>query len=128
MLKNIKNLLEHNAYLISILLTITIIWLSLYPLNELNIKFTVSDKLLHATAYVVLTLSWLFSVKKAHKSFKYKFQIAFLIFLFGIIIEVLQSTITTYRTGDYLDVIANTVGITVAILTFDNLFRWYKII
>jgi len=128
MLKNIKNLLERSAYLIAILLTLIIIYLSLSPLDELNIKITVSDKLLHTTAYVALTLSWLFAFKKSHNNFKSKLLVVVSIFIFGIIIEILQSNLTIYRTGDYLDVIANTVGITIAMITFSTLFKWYKII
>lgn len=128
MLKIIKNLLERNAYLISILLTISISWLSLSPLEKYNIHFSTSDKILHALAYTILTLSWVFSIKKAHKSNMLKIKIGLAICLFGIIIEVLQSNITTYRTGDYLDVLANTIGITLALVIFNRLFKQFKII
>ena len=128
MLKTIKNLLERSAYLISFSITCLVIYLSLTSLSELNIKITVSDKLLHSFAYLVLTLSWLFAIKKSHSNFKTKIQIGFVVFIFGILIEVLQSNLTVYRHGDYFDAIANTVGIVLAITVFNMLFRIYKTI
>lgn len=128
MLKTIKNLLEGSAHLISFFITCVVIYLSLSPLTELNVKITISDKLLHALAYFVLSYSWLFAIKKSHENLKIKLQIGFVIFLFGIIIEILQSNLTIYRSGDYFDAIANTVGIVLAIVTFNILFRFYKMI
>lgn len=128
MLKTIKNLLERSAYLISFSITCLVIYLSLSSLSELNVKITVSDKFLHSLAYLILSLSWLFAIKKSHSNFKTKIQIGFVVFLFGIIIEVLQSSLTIYRTGDYIDIIANTLGIALAIIIFNTLFRFYKAI
>ncbi len=128
MLKIIKNLLERSAYLISLSITCLVIYLSLSSLIELNVKITVSDKFLHSFAYLALTLSWLFAIKKSHSNFKTKIQIGFVVFLFGILIEVLQSSLTIYRRGDYLDAIANVLGIALAIVTFNLLFRIYKTI
>ncbi|MCF6279913.1 MAG: VanZ family protein [Flavobacteriaceae bacterium] len=128
MLKTIKSLLERSAYLISLSITCLVIYLSLSSPSELNIEITVSDKTLHSIAYLVLTFSWLFAIKKSHKELKGKLQIGFAVFLFGIIIEVLQSSLTIYRHGDYLDIIANTIGIVLAIVIFNTLFRFYKAI
>ncbi len=128
MLKRIKNLLEHNAYAISIILTCFITYSSLVSIADLNVEITVSDKFLHIFAYSVLTLSWLFAVKKSHSKFKIKVQVGLVLFLFGILIEVLQSSLTIYRQGDYLDILANTLGIILAIVTFNSLFRIYKTI
>lgn len=128
MLKSIKRLLERSAFLISFSITCLVVYLSLTPLTGLNVEITVSDKFLHSIAYLVLTYSWLFAIKKSHKNFKTKSQIGIAVFLFGIIIEILQNSLTIYRQGDYLDVIANTLGIALAIVTFNLLFRVYKTI
>ena len=42
--------------------------------------------------------------------------ICLLIIGFGIFIEVLQGTLTTYRTIDSLDALANSIGVTVAFI------------
>lgn len=128
MLKTIKNLLERSAYVISILITCLITYLSLSPLTELNIEITVSDKLLHSLAYFILTLSWLFAIKSSHSNFKIKLQVGFGVFLFGIILEILQNSLTIYRTGDYIDAIANTLGLVTAIALFNPTLRLYKMI
>jgi VanZ family protein len=117
-----------SAYAISIVLTILIAYLSLLSLKELNLKISISDKLLHVLAYLVLTLSWLFAILKSHKSFKVKFQVGFALFIFGIVIEILQSNMPLNRHGDYLDVFANFLGILGGIITFNYLFRFYKVI
>ncbi|XGA85186.1 VanZ family protein [Polaribacter sejongensis] len=44
-------------------------------------------------------------------------------YFFGIIIEVLQQTLTTYRTGDYKDAIANTVGILLGFIIFNLILK-----
>ena len=128
MLKRIKNLLEHNAYAISIILTCFITYSSLVSIADLNVEITVSDKFLHSLAYLLLTYSWLFAIVKSHSNFKIKVQVGLVVFLFGILIEVLQSSLTIYRQGDYLDILANTLGIILAIVTFNSLFRIYKTI
>ena len=38
--------------------------------------------------------------------------------IFGIIIEILQGVITSYRTASYLDIVANTIGVLLAVVIF----------
>lgn len=78
------------------------------------------DKGCHSIAYFVLTLSWLLSFyKKPNK----KYLIVILCIILGIIIEVLQDTITVYRTADYFDVLANSVGVLFALVIFNIFLR-----
>ena len=83
---------------------------------ETNIHFF--DKIVHIGAYLLLTLSWLRSYKKSATSLKNHFLIALAVFVYGIIIEVLQATLTNYRQADMYDMFANLVGITLAFLFF----------
>lgn len=126
MLTAIKKLLERNAYFISFALTAIIIYLSLSSLKNLPVKISVSDKFLHSLAYVTLTLSWLFAIKKSHQEIRSKLLIAAAIFIFGVTLEILQETITENRAMDYYDVIANTVGILLALSSFSYLLKVYK--
>jgi len=130
MLKAIKKLLEHkyNAYIISLALTVVIIYLSLSPNAGAIMPASVSDKVLHAFAYTVLALSWFYAIKKAHDNTRVKIVIAISIFIFGIIIEVLQEWLAQGRMMDFKDVIANTIGILVAFSIFKYLLRGYKLI
>lgn len=126
MLKPIKKLLERSAYVISSALTLLIIYLSLSSLTEINIKISVSDKLLHALAYFTLTLSWIFAISQSHNSIKKKQLIAFSVFIFGCVLEILQGSFTENRMLDYYDMLANSIGIFVALISFDRLLKGYK--
>ena len=128
MLIAIKKLLEHNAYYISFALTAIIIYLSLSSLEHLPVKISVSDKFLHALAYVTLTLSWFFAIKKSHQQLRGKMFIALAVFVFGVVLEILQEKLTENRTMDYYDVMANAVGILLALSSFNYLLKVYKMI
>ena len=120
MLVRIKNLLVKSALYIAILCTLTIAVLSLIkiPTDELNIPVPSSDKISHGIAYFFLTLSWLYSMlDRAAFQSKIKYVIASC-FIYGIIIELLQTTITSYRTASYLDIVANSIGIALAVFVF----------
>lgn len=124
----IKNLLQANAYLIAISLTIFIAYLSLGSFSEINMPIDNSDKFFHSIAYFFLALSWFFAVEKSHSIFKYKIVVVFFVLIFGIIIEILQSSLTTYRTADYQDILANSFGILIAMALFNRLLRFYNTI
>ncbi|MFB0938270.1 MAG: VanZ family protein [Urechidicola sp.] len=124
----IKNLLQANAYLIAIGLTAFIAYLSLDSFSEINMPIDNFDKVFHSLAYFFLALSWFFAVQKSHSIFKYRIVVAFLVIIFGIIIEVLQSSLTTYRTADYYDIMANSFGILIAMVLFNRLLRLYNTI
>ncbi len=128
MLITIKKLLERSAYYISTAITIAIIYLSLSSLENLPVKITVSDKFLHSLAYLVLTLSWFFAVKRTHSNNIGKLLIVIIIFIFGFAIEVMQEKFTENRMMDYLDVIANSIGIIIALFSFNYLLKVYKMI
>ncbi len=123
MLKHIKTLLKDKAIYIAIFITITITYLSLIKVGEAPIKLAHLDKIEHAIAYFTLTLSWFFAVKKRGKSNRIFKIIIVLCVIYGIIIEVLQATITSYRTGDYLDILANSIGVLLAAILFKTIFE-----
>jgi len=124
MLKRIKTLLERNSYLIAIGITITIAYLSLgKPIHfKPPIEITFLDKIFHSTAYFVLTLSWLFALRKNKK----KNYVVIALFLYGILMEFLQGWLTKNRQQDVYDVIANSFGILLAVLLFEYFFKYYQ--
>jgi VanZ family protein len=89
------------------------------PINQ-QVKVPVSnlDKVVHGFMYFLLSLSWLNTLGSKKENVNYVLQILFLITLYGIIIEVLQEVLTTYRHGDIKDVIANIIGAIIAVLVF----------
>ena len=123
MLKHIKSLLENNAYLIAISLTILIAYLSLSnPVDlKIPIKINFLDKILHAIAYFSLTISWMFALRNYSKR-KY---IVIIIFLYGILMEYMQFWLTNNRQKDIYDVAANTFGIIIAVIFYNKLYKYF---
>ncbi|KJD32623.1 hypothetical protein PK35_09550 [Tamlana nanhaiensis] len=92
---------------------------------EVDISF--ADKIFHFVTYALLMGLWYFSLVytlkfSPKKGMLYAFIIAF---VFGMIIEVLQDTLTTTRSLDVFDVVANTFGALLAtlVLSFYNKLR-----
>ncbi len=126
----IKKLLERNSLLIAIIATLFIAVLSLSAVPKLNMGLGIKsgDKYLHFIAYFGLTILWYFALKDRIKEKVFKFFVPLALVLYGIILEGLQSNLTTYRTGDIYDAIANTAGVIVALLVFNRLLKWYRTI
>lgn len=122
MKKLIKSLLEPKYTLIlAIFCTVAILVSSLMNPEKLPIKdFNQSDKLLHFSAYFVLTITWyLYYFSRKEWSWVFLKPIVVIclpIIAFGIFIEVLQGTLTTYRTIDSLDALANSIGVSLAFI------------
>ena len=123
MLKLIKTLFKDNALYVAIAVTIGIGYLSLVKVSVSTIDVNNFDKVYHIIAYFVLGLFWLLSFPVSIKENKVKVIIALCCIIYGIVIEVLQVTFTTYRTASILDMLANTVGVIVALLIFNTIFK-----
>ncbi len=88
--------------------------------GELSKFPKVSDKLGHSVFHFVLTTLWYFYFyfKKANNSLKMALLYAFSFSLiFGILIELAQAIFTTSRKADVLDVLANSIGGIIAVIT-----------
>ena len=119
MLKPIKSLLENNAIYIAVFITISILFGSLVKPEFIVLEsISVSDKTYHLIAYFLLMLSWLYAFFKKEKFQEHVKYIILGCFIFGIIIEILQGIITSYRTASYLDILANTIGVLLAVVIF----------
>lgn len=75
-----------------------------------NFTYSYTDKFEHVLAYAVISFFWSLSCKlgKINLSF---LSLLLIIIGYGIIIEFLQMSVTNHRTGDLLDVIANSTGV-----------------
>ena len=119
MLKLIKKLLEANALLIALSITILIAFLSIVNLARIASKeLVLNDKLNHTIAYFFMALSWLFAFQKKKRHSLKEMHIIVLCILFGILMEFLQWGFTSYRNASYLDVLANSFGVLIAYRTF----------
>ena len=128
MLQDIKKLLERNALVLAVLATLIIAVLSLSAVPKLNMGLNLKsgDKYLHFIAYFGLSLIWYFALKEKIGKGSFKFFVSLALIFYGIILEGLQSGLTTYRTGDMYDAIANAIGVIVAMFLFDYIMKWYR--
>ena len=130
MLQDIKKLLEHNALILAILATIIIGVLSLSAVPKLNLELGIKsgDKYLHFIAYFGLSIIWYFALRNRIQKRAFNFFVPLALIFYGIILEGLQSGITTYRTGDIYDALANTAGVIVGLVLFNRIIKWYRTI
>lgn len=115
-----RNYFLYIALFLTILITVGSL---IPPKNLVQVKVPSFDKIVHMGAYFLLALSWLIgSVKKQNKLI-HAIAVAFLVVIYGIIIEALQLTITNARQGDMYDVIANSIGVLAALLFFTKVLK-----
>ena len=106
-------MLKTYFFVITILYSIALTVLCLIELNgviEVNISF--GDKIFHSLSYIVLTVLWYYTLYynlKFNKGESLIYAVVISI-IFGIVIEVLQETVTTYRSSDIIDILANSFG------------------
>jgi VanZ family protein len=120
--------LERKYYFfIAIFLTLIIGWGSLATIGDsIPSTISVSDKAIHVFAYFLLTLSWLFSYKKESEKLKISIIIPVIVFIYGILIEVLQGAVTENRQPEAYDLLANLIGIILAITIFKKvLYKFF---
>ena len=128
MLKHIKKLLEHNILRLAIIATLIIAFLSLTAIPKINLGLEIksSDKILHILAYFTLSSVWFLAFQKKMGNLFFKITLIIFLIFYGIILEALQGGITTYRTGDVYDVVANTIGVLLALLLSGRFMSWFK--
>ena len=119
----IKNLLKVRYTFLASIITFAITYLSLVKLGKQQISIAHLDKIEHTIAYFFLAITWLLAIKKAARNTKTKYIIVFCCIFFGIIIEVLQTTLTNYREASLLDALANSLGALIAMLVFTIKFE-----
>ncbi|TSE08205.1 MULTISPECIES: VanZ family protein [Aquimarina] len=120
----IKKLLGHRfLFVLVIVATCALTWVSLSRIViPVDVKVEGSDKIAHFIAYFGFTSIWfffLFFSEKLNKTFKRSLIIAsILCVLFGMLMEVLQALLTSYRSSEWYDVMANTSGTIFVVFIF----------
>ena len=120
-------MLKKSALVFAVLYTIVLTTACLMSLEDIpKINISNGDKIFHFGAYAVFTILWYYSLI-FNLNFKKSKALLFatgLAVVFGIVIEVLQDSMTDYRAMDIYDVIANSLG---ALITALILARINKI-
>jgi VanZ family protein len=116
-------MLKKNIF--SIIVALIILYLSLASSDTFNeiptFNIPYPDKIVHFGMYFGLMSVIIFENRKSLISTARLFLIALIPLSYGILMEILQSTITTSRTCSFFDIVFNSVGILVSILI------WLKI-
>jgi VanZ family protein len=117
-------MLKRNIF--SILLALLIMYLSLTPSDTFKkvsfINIPYQDKIVHFGMYFSLMSVIFIENRKVIKINLQIFLTALIPLFYGILMEILQSTLTTNRTGSIYDVMFNLAGILVSVL----LWLWIK--
>jgi len=92
------------------LLVAVVVFLSLYPKPPQPLEFEQSDKLSHIIAYMTLML-WFANIYPQRSS---QLQMSIGFFVMGVCLELLQG-MTEYRTFSFADMLANGIGILLAL-------------
>jgi VanZ family protein len=110
----------------SILIALIIMYLSLANAHTFDkapfIDIPNIDKAVHFCMYFGLMLVIILENKNSIKSIGHLFLLGLIPLSFGILMEILQATLTVTRSGSVFDALANSAGIFVSIL----LWLWIK--
>lgn len=84
----------------------------------LPVSFKHADKIFHFGAYFGMTLIWHFWLfaKEKTNNLQPHLWICLFIIGFGIVVEIIQRDLTTYRGFEWLDILANSLGVMFASL------------
>jgi VanZ family protein len=117
-------MLKKNIF--SILLALLIMYLSLapsYTFKKVSLfNFPFQDKIVHFLMYFSLMSVLILENRNTIRSNLQLFMIAIIPLFYGILMEILQSTLTVSRSGSIYDAIFNLAGIIVSLL----LWLWIK--
>ena len=117
----IKQLLEGKFLrIIAIGYTIFVTVIMLVPISKgPTINFPYADKIVHSIIYFVFVIVWLTYFLISEKENKRIYLIVSLVlFVYGIVIEVLQGSVVASRAHDNWDIVANTIGIILGVIVF----------
>lgn len=106
-------MLKKVLLILALLYTIALAIVSLISSNQLpKIEATNGDKIVHLVAYGILCLIW-YLVLKNYKNPKPLLIASSISIFYGIILEVLQGTITEARISEGYDILANCIGVVI---------------
>ncbi len=112
--------------ILSLLVALIIMYLSLANAKTFNnvpfINIPYFDKVIHFCMFFGLTAVLFFENRKSLKSTGSLLLVAFISFLYGVLMEILQTTLTLTRTGDVFDALADLTGVITLLL----LWIWIK--
>lgn len=121
-------MIRNNKY--SIFITLVIIYLSFANAKTFEgvdvFKIPYLDKIVHFALYFLLMLVIIIEHRRSLLNTRLLIFVAMIPVIFGSMIELMQSDLTTTRHGDILDIISNSAGVFCSVLLW-LLVRPYKL-
>lgn len=115
-------------YKFSILLAILIILLSLLPSNSVpgSSLFAIPymDKVAHFSLYSLLSLVVVVESRCRKNCFFFHMELVLIVFGMSGLIEILQATIVPSRSAEWLDLLANFIGLTAGYVAYRLMYKW----
>ena len=105
-----------HRYPLALLVIAAIVLLSVMPIPDMkmDVQVPLADKWTHMVMYGVLTLVIWFEYRRSHSSWD-TWKLLLFAFLapiaMGGILELVQAHLTTCRSGEWLDFVANSIGV-----------------
>ena len=108
--------------ILSVITALIILYLSLAPANtfdKVNVfNFPNIDKVVHLCMYFGLTIVLVYENRSAVKNYRSLILIAIIPLAYGILIEFLQSWLTSTRHGEFFDAVFDLMGIFIALIVW----------
>ena len=106
--------LRHYPFALIIIVVIALLSLLPIPDMKMGVEVPLADKWTHMVMYGVLTLIIWFEYRRSHSQWNAQ-KLVLYAFLapiaFGGLMELAQLYLTTCRSGEWLDFVANTIGV-----------------
>lgn len=105
-----------HRYPLALLIAVGIVLLSMLPIPDMKVDIHVplADKWTHMVMYGVLTLIIWFEYRRSHLQWN-TLKLVLLAFMapivMGGVLELAQANLTTCRSGEWMDFVANTIGV-----------------
>ena len=121
---------DSNKFSLAFLAWIALVsFLSLYEFNSkkvIAVEIPHMDKIVHFSFYFIATFFAVLLVRERTKGKlsmrKAMIYSAIFLILYGALIEVLQTALTSFRKGDIFDMLANLAGIILSLLVMKYIF------
>lgn len=103
-------------YPFTLLIAIAIVLLSLLPMPDMKVEMDVplADKWTHMAMYGLLTFAIWFDYRRSHQHWNVPRLMLFAFIapiVMGGLLELAQAHLTSCRSGDWFDFLANTIGV-----------------
>ncbi|MGV1011016.1 MAG: VanZ family protein [Flavobacterium sp.] len=113
---------------LALLWTCIVTVLSLVTIGNIGSSIPIpnKDKYVHFTFYFVFVVVWFLFAKRTNMTKKIKWIVLFSAIGYGILMEICQGIISTNRSPEVMDVLANSIGAITGLIFITIILKKYK--